>query len=123
MEYHHFPIVCSRSESLKKITIVNNDRQITAKMLTNMWNHFHSKFVLEPNLEEFYKDIARPLFEEFVSYKYSQIVCQFLCQAGDEIGITFVKDKSDYICLDAANRDKCTNNERNLLIELVVCRH
>lgn len=119
----HFPVACSRSKCVKKLTIINNDRRINTKVLSRMWNHFNSKEYLKPNLISFYEEIAKPLFEEFIQYKHSQIVCQILTEPNDEKGITFIKNNDDYNCLDVANRISNKGNNRILLIEFLVCYH
>lgn len=120
---YHFPIVCSRSEKVQKLEITNNDERINVKTLTRMWNHFNSKASLLPSLMPFYNQIAKPLFEKLIEYKYSQITCQFLTQPNDEKGVTFIKNKDEYICLDISNRESALGQERVLLIELFVCCH
>ena len=127
----HFSVVCSRSHRVKELTIVNNNKQIDVKTLTLMWGYFNFKSPLESESISIYEEIAKPLFEEFVQYEYSQIVCQVLTQHDDEMGITIVKNNDKYISLDISNRtswkeiteNMCRRTERIILIELFACNH
>ena len=128
----HFPVGCTNSHCVTRLTIANNDGYINVSSLAYMWGYFQSKeHDLPLNSLKFYEEIGKPLFEEFVKHKYAQIVCCFVTEPNDEKGITLIKNKSGYISLDIANRlsfsevtkNMCRRTKRVLIIELFVCEH
>ena len=134
----HIPIICNQSHRIKETTIVNNNGKINIETIILMWGHFCSisnliieKVDLIPDIQEIYNDVARSLFTEFVSHHQAQLTCLIYNEAGDEKGITLIKDGLDFVSLDASNDQtfqeisKKVSNEakRILIVYLDECTH